>query len=87
MRDTAWDGPWQNEFPGTVDDSGVPEPVTHPHAQPGELEYWVKAVAGCALTVERLMLPPSAEASVPEGLDEAGPFRGSGCWWGPWGPD
>jgi hypothetical protein len=24
------------------------------------------------MTVERLMLPPSAEASVPEGLDEAG---------------
>ena len=33
---------------------------------------WPGAVAGCALTVERLMLPPSAESSVPEGLDEAG---------------
>jgi hypothetical protein len=32
---------------------------------------WPDAVAGCALTVERLMLPPSAEASVPEGLDES----------------
>ncbi|MCI3272975.1 PPA1309 family protein [Streptomyces cylindrosporus] len=31
---------------------------------------WPDAVAGCALTVERLMLPPSAEASVPEGMDE-----------------
>ncbi|KAB1147582.1 hypothetical protein F7R91_10825 [Streptomyces luteolifulvus] len=31
---------------------------------------WPDAVAGCALTVERLMLPPSAETSVPEGLDE-----------------
>ncbi|MFJ5531398.1 PPA1309 family protein [Streptomyces sp. NPDC093261] len=29
---------------------------------------WPDAVAGCALTVERLMLPPSAEASVPQGL-------------------
>ncbi|MGW2838115.1 PPA1309 family protein [Streptomyces sp. NPDC001493] len=29
---------------------------------------WPAGVAGCALTVERLMLPPSAEASVPEGL-------------------
>ncbi|MYW67409.1 hypothetical protein GTY65_25565 [Streptomyces sp. SID8379] len=29
---------------------------------------WPDAVAGCALTVERLMLPPSAEATVPEGL-------------------
>ncbi|MEU1626272.1 PPA1309 family protein [Streptomyces sp. NPDC020096] len=33
---------------------------------------WPDAVAGCALTVERLMLPPTAEASIPEGLDEAG---------------
>jgi hypothetical protein len=32
---------------------------------------WPDAVAGCALAVERLMLPPSAEAQVPEGLDEA----------------
>ncbi|MFD9221950.1 PPA1309 family protein [Streptomyces sp. NPDC060064] len=32
---------------------------------------WPEAVAGCALTVERLMLPPSAESSVPDGLDEA----------------
>ncbi|GED84853.1 PPA1309 family protein [Streptomyces sp. NPDC091412] len=30
---------------------------------------WPGAVAGCALTVERLMLPPSAEAQVPQGLD------------------
>ncbi|GHH54194.1 PPA1309 family protein [Streptomyces candidus] len=29
---------------------------------------WPDAVVGCALTVERLMLPPSAEASVPEGM-------------------
>ncbi|MGW7257126.1 PPA1309 family protein [Streptomyces sp. NPDC054834] len=31
---------------------------------------WPDAVVGCALTVERLMLPPSAEAQVPEGLNE-----------------
>ncbi|PZT70456.1 hypothetical protein DN402_12280 [Streptomyces sp. SW4] len=31
---------------------------------------WPDAVAGCALSVERLMLPPSAEAQVPQGLDE-----------------
>ncbi|MFI5675011.1 PPA1309 family protein [Streptomyces cellulosae] len=31
---------------------------------------WPDAVVGCALTVERLMLPPSAEATVPEGLSE-----------------
>ncbi|MEU2064206.1 PPA1309 family protein [Streptomyces sp. NPDC013455] len=33
---------------------------------------WPDAVTGCALTVERLMLPPSAEGQVPSGLDEAG---------------
>jgi hypothetical protein len=32
---------------------------------------WPQAVAGCALTLERLMLPPSAEESVPDGLDDA----------------
>ncbi|MFT9669763.1 PPA1309 family protein [Streptomyces rhizosphaericola] len=31
---------------------------------------WPDAVAGCAMTVERLMLPPSAEASVPDGLSD-----------------
>lgn len=31
---------------------------------------WPDAVVGCALTVERLMLPPSAEAQVPQGLDD-----------------
>ncbi|AEW96425.1 MULTISPECIES: PPA1309 family protein [Streptomycetaceae] len=32
---------------------------------------WPDVVVGCALTVERLMLPPSAEAQIPEGLDDA----------------
>ncbi|MBV2353166.1 hypothetical protein KUM39_02115 [Streptomyces sp. J2-1] len=32
---------------------------------------WPDAVVGCALTVERLMLPPSAEAQVPKGLSDA----------------
>jgi hypothetical protein len=32
---------------------------------------WPDAVTGCAMTVERLMLPPSAEDSVPEGMSEA----------------
>ncbi|OON81255.1 PPA1309 family protein [Streptomyces tsukubensis] len=31
---------------------------------------WPDAVVGCALTVERLMLPQSAESSVPEDLNE-----------------
>ncbi|WP_052851888.1 PPA1309 family protein [Streptomyces avicenniae] len=32
---------------------------------------WPDAVTGCALTIERLMLPPSAEAAIPEGLAAA----------------
>lgn len=32
---------------------------------------WPEAIAGCAMTVERLMLPPTAESSIPEDLDEA----------------
>ncbi|RKN08990.1 PPA1309 family protein [Streptomyces radicis] len=32
---------------------------------------WPEAVAGCALTIERLMLPPSAEDTVPDGLPGA----------------
>jgi hypothetical protein len=32
---------------------------------------WPDAVTGCALSVERLMLPPSAEAQVPQDLSEA----------------
>ena len=32
---------------------------------------WPDAVTGCALTVERLMLPPAAEEQIPRGLDEA----------------
>lgn len=31
---------------------------------------WPDVVAGCALSVERLMLPPSAERAIPEGLDD-----------------
>ncbi|WFB11581.1 PPA1309 family protein [Streptomyces sp. LX-29] len=31
---------------------------------------WPDAVVGCALTVERLMLPPAAEGSMPEGLNQ-----------------
>ncbi|MEC4018324.1 PPA1309 family protein [Streptomyces sp. H27-D2] len=32
---------------------------------------WPDSVVGCAMTVERLMLPASAEGAVPEGLNEA----------------
>ncbi|NJP42402.1 PPA1309 family protein [Actinacidiphila epipremni] len=32
---------------------------------------WPEVIAGCALTVERLMLPPSAETAIPDDLDDA----------------
>ncbi|MFJ3876937.1 ferrous iron transport protein A [Streptomyces sp. NPDC090077] len=41
VRDPDWDGPWQAEFPGTVDATGAPEPNTHARAFSGELLYWV----------------------------------------------
>lgn len=31
---------------------------------------WPEVIAGCALTVERLMLPPSAEAAIPDDMDD-----------------
>lgn len=34
---------------------------------------WPDVIAGCALTVERLMLPPSAEAALPEDADSMDP--------------
>jgi hypothetical protein len=34
---------------------------------------WPEVIAGCALTVERLMLPPSAEASIPDHLNDGSP--------------
>ncbi|WP_328902221.1 MULTISPECIES: PPA1309 family protein [unclassified Streptomyces] len=64
-----------------LDDSGAKAaaltPVEQEELPPGTAldEFlatiaWPGAVAGCAMTVERLMLPPSAEASVPDGLDD-----------------
>jgi len=76
--------------PGLADQLGLPDdpepaaltPVEQdeiPASQPLD-EFlatiaWPDAVAGCALTVERLMLPPTAEAEVPIGLDDAGLAR------------
>ncbi len=42
VHDTEWDGPWQDEFLGTVDDLVAPAPVDHPQAHEGELAYWVR---------------------------------------------
>ncbi|MFE5484132.1 ferrous iron transport protein A [Streptomyces sp. NPDC056527] len=41
VRDSGWDGPWQVEFPGTIDAMGAPVPNEHAQALSGELLYWV----------------------------------------------
>lgn len=41
VKDPAWDGPWRNEFTGTVDATVVPYGVQDAAARPGELEYSV----------------------------------------------
>ncbi|MFE6099947.1 ferrous iron transport protein A [Streptomyces laurentii] len=41
VHDPEWDGPWRDEFLGTIDAQGAPEPVKHPRAHDGELAYWV----------------------------------------------
>lgn len=41
---------------------------------------WPDAVAGCALVVERLMLPPSAEKAVPEELAREGAEERLAAW-------
>ncbi|MFD7398616.1 ferrous iron transport protein A [Streptomyces virginiae] len=41
VRDPSGDGPWREEFLGTIDSMGAPEPVEHPRARAGELAYWV----------------------------------------------
>ncbi|GHF68312.1 hypothetical protein GCM10010218_57150 [Streptomyces mashuensis] len=72
--------------PGLADQLGLDEtPGAAPSYTPVEQEElpagtaldkflgtiaWPDAVVGCALTVERLMLPPSAEGSVPHGMNE-----------------
>ena len=48
-------------FPGDIPD----DLVTAYQVQDLAIAQWPDAVVGCALTVERLMLPPSAEAQVP----------------------
>ncbi|WP_328395669.1 hypothetical protein [Nocardia sp. NBC_00416] len=43
VHDAEWEGPWRDEFYGTVDYSvDPPRPVTNSSARPGELEYWVQ---------------------------------------------
>jgi hypothetical protein len=41
VRDLKWDGPWRQEFHGTIDTLAAPEPVRHSHAREGEMAYWV----------------------------------------------
>jgi hypothetical protein len=41
IRDISWPGPWRQEFCGTVDPMGAPEPISNPRAHEGELAYWI----------------------------------------------
>ncbi|MEU9803523.1 ferrous iron transport protein A [Streptomyces sp. NPDC051000] len=41
VRDLDGGGPWQVEFPATIDAMGAPEPTEHAQALGGELLYWV----------------------------------------------
>lgn len=52
------------------------QPVTadQPLEQVLESVTWPPEVAGCAVVVERLVLPPSADGQVPEGFAEAQAF-------------
>jgi hypothetical protein len=42
IQDESWGGPWREVFTGTVDATIPPQPIQHPMAQPGELEYSVR---------------------------------------------
>ncbi|MFF2269300.1 hypothetical protein ACFVTZ_13605 [Cellulosimicrobium cellulans] len=42
VHDRAWRGPWLQEFAGTVSAMAAPQPIQSPHAEAGELEYWVQ---------------------------------------------
>jgi hypothetical protein len=41
VKDPEWDGPWRQQFTGTIDDVMAPTPVDHPTARPGEYAYFV----------------------------------------------
>jgi hypothetical protein len=76
----------RTEEPGLADQLGLGEETTAGALTPIEQDElpagapldeflatiaWPDVIAGCAMTVERLMLPPTAEEAIPEGLDEA----------------
>jgi len=76
----------RSQEPGLADQLGLGEESTAGSLTPIEQEElpsgtaldeflatiaWPDVIAGCALTVERLMLPPSAETAIPDGLDDA----------------
>lgn len=41
VKDSDWDGPWRQEFLGTVDDTMPPRLIESKVAHPGELAYFV----------------------------------------------
>ena len=42
IQDSAWKGPWAQDFLGRVSAMAAPEFVQHEVALPGELAYWVE---------------------------------------------
>jgi hypothetical protein len=42
IKDPNWNGPWRQEFDGTINDLQPPELVKHPMANSGEYAYFVK---------------------------------------------
>ncbi|MGN6250260.1 MAG: PPA1309 family protein [Marmoricola sp.] len=61
-------------------DAGALTPVQQDELPPAELEtllqeiVWPAEVAGCAAVLERLVLPPGADADIPEGPEQAAAF-------------
>ena len=41
VKDPNWDGPWKQEFSGTIDTTLPPRLLDHPKAKPGEFAYFV----------------------------------------------
>ncbi|WP_025158714.1 hypothetical protein [Leifsonia aquatica] len=42
VKDPGWDGPWKNEFSGTIDNTFPASIIDHALAEDGELEYSVR---------------------------------------------
>lgn len=57
IHDPEWDGPWRDEFSGTIDAVGPPEDISHARALPEELKYEV-ALGGARTSLRGCAPPP-----------------------------